>query len=57
MGGGESVSTQTVIQNGRQKTITKRTRIDNHGNTICEVTEEYKDPSTGQIVRNQYISN
>lgn len=31
MGGGmgESISQQTVIENGRQKTITKKTRVDN----------------------------
>ena len=57
MGGGESFSTQTVIENGRQKTISKKTRIDNHGNTVTEVTEEYKDPYSGQIVKNKYISN
>jgi len=34
MGGGmgESISTQTVIENGRQKTVTKKTRIDQNGN-------------------------
>lgn len=34
MGGGmgESISQQTVIQNGQQKTITKKTRRDHEGN-------------------------
>lgn len=49
MGGGmgESISTSTVIENGRQKTITKKTRIDGQGNKTTEVFEEFSDPRTG----------
>ena len=54
---GESVSQQTVIVNGQQKTITKRTKVDASGNQTTEVIEEFKDPSTGQRIKNQYIEN
>jgi hypothetical protein len=49
MGGGmgESISTSTVIENGRQKTITKKTKVDQNGNRTTEVIEEFKDPRTG----------
>ena len=32
MGMGESISQQTVIQNGQQKTVTKKTKRDHQGN-------------------------
>ena len=43
MGGGmgESISQQTVIQNGQQKSITKKTRRDQNGNQTTEIIEEY----------------
>ena len=59
MGGGmgESISQQTVIENGRQKTITKKTKTDRNGNQTTEIIEEYKDPRTGQHIQNKYIEN
>ena len=58
MGGmGESISQQTIIENGRQKTVTTKTRIDQNGNQTKEVIEEYQDPRTGQHIQNQYIEN
>ena len=59
MGGGmgESVSQQTVIENGRQKTITKKTKMDNQGNYTTEVIEEYNDPHTGERIQNKYLTN
>jgi len=43
MGGGmgESISQQTVIENGQQKTVTKKTKIDQHGNKTTEIIEEF----------------
>jgi hypothetical protein len=57
MGMGESISQQTVIQNGQQKTITKKTRRDHTGQQTTEIIEEYQDPRTGQMIRNKYIEN
>lgn len=60
MGGGgvgESISTQTVIENGRQKTITKKTTMDRNGNQKTEVVEEYTDPRTGRMIQNSYVDN
>ena len=59
MGGGmgESISTSTVIENGRQKTITKKTKIDGQGNKTTEVIEEFSDPRTGQTIQNKYLEN
>lgn len=51
MGGGgmgESISQSTVIENGRQKTVTKKTKIDSQGNRTTEITEEFQDPRTGE---------
>lgn len=56
-GMGESISTQTIIENGRQKTITKKTKIDRNGNKTTEVIEEMSDPRTGQRTKNTYIEN
>lgn len=48
MGGfGESVSMQTVMENGRQKTVKTTTKVDQNGNQTKEVIEEYDDPHTG----------
>ena len=49
MGGGmgESISQQTVIENGQQKTITKKTKFDQNGNKTTEIIEEFQDPRTG----------
>jgi len=43
MGGGmgESISQQTVIENGRQKTVTTKTTVDRNGNRQTEVIEEF----------------
>ena len=38
---GESVSQQTIIENGRQKTITKKTNMDRNGNKTTEITEDF----------------
>lgn len=58
MGGfGESISQQTIIENGRQKTITTKTKIDQNGNQTKEVIEEFNDPRTGQRIQNKYIEN
>ena len=60
MGGGgmgESISQQTVFENGRQKTITKKTTIDRNGNQRTEVTEEFKDGDTGEHKKIQYKHN
>ena len=60
MGGGgmgESISSQTVIENGRQKTITKKTTIDRNGNQKTEIVEEFQDPKTGRMIQNQYVDN
>lgn len=58
MGGmGESISQQTVIENGRQKTITKKTTTDRNGNRQTEIIEEFRDPRTGEHVRNKYLDN
>lgn len=58
MGGfGESISQQTIIENGRQKTVTTKTKIDQNGNQTKEVIEEFIDPRTGQHVQNKYIEN
>ena len=51
-GSGESISTQTIIENGRQKTITKKTTMDRNGNQKTEVFEEYQDPHTGRMIQN-----
>lgn len=40
-GMGESISQSTVIENGRQKTVTKKTKIDQNGNRTTEITEEF----------------
>jgi len=53
MGGmGESISQQTVIENGRQKTITTKTKIDQNGQQTKEIYEEYIDPRTGEHIQN-----
>ena len=57
MGMGESISQQTVIQNGQQKTITKKTRRDHTGQQSTEIIEEYQDPRTGQMIRKKYTEN
>ena len=57
MGMGESIQQQTVIQNGQQKTITKKTKRDHTGASTTEIIEEYQDPRTGQMIRNKYIEN
>jgi hypothetical protein len=45
MGGGgsmgESISQSTVIENGRQKTITKKTTMDRNGNRTTEIIEDF----------------
>ena len=46
-----------MIQNGQQKTITKKTKRDHTGNQTTEIIEEYQDPRTGQVIRNKYIEN
>lgn len=46
-----------MIENGRQKTITKKTKTDKNGNQTTEIIEEYKDPRTGQHIQNKYIEN
>ena len=46
-----------MIENGRQKTITKKTKTDRNGNQTTEIIEEYKDPRTGQHIQNKYIEN
>lgn len=55
--GGESVSQQTVIENGTRKTVTKKTKIDGNGNQTTEVIEEYQDPRTGEVFQEKYIEN
>lgn len=59
MGGGmgESISQQTVIQNGQQKTITKKTKMDQHGNQTTEIIEEFQDPRTGEMIQKKYLEN
>ena len=60
MGGGgmgESISQSTVIENGRQKTITKKTKMDGQGNRTTEIIEEFQDPRTGEQIQNRYIEN
>ena len=60
MGGGgmgESISQQTVYENGRQKTITTKTKMDSRGNKTTEVIEETTDPRTGRTEKVQYIEN
>ena len=40
-GMGESISQSTVIENGRQKTITKKTTMDRNGNRTTEIIEDF----------------
>jgi hypothetical protein len=46
-----------VVENGRQKTITKKTKTDRNGNQTTETIEEFKDPRTGQHIQNKYIES
>lgn len=61
MGGGgsmgESISQSTVIENGRQKTITKKTTMDRNGNRTTEIIEDFQDPRTGEQIQNRYLEN
>jgi len=60
MGGGgigESISQRTIIENGRQKTVTTKTKTDAQGNRTTEVIEETTDPRTGRTEQKKYIEN
>ena len=57
MGMGEYVSQQTVIRNGQQKIITKKTTLDKCGNQSTQIMESFQDPHTGEIIENKYLEN
>jgi hypothetical protein len=56
-GMGQSVSQKTVIENGKRKTVTTKTTIDQNGQKTTEIIEEFQDPRTGQTVQNKYVEN
>jgi DnaJ family protein B protein 6 len=43
MGGGTSIKTSTVIENGRKVTRTEKTTTDRNGQRVTEVTEKTDD--------------
>lgn len=54
MGGGTSIKTSTVIENGRKVTRTEKTTTDRNGQRVTEVTEK-TDDGRGNVQQQSYM--
>ena len=53
-GGGSSMKTSTVMENGKRVTRTEKTTVDRNGKKVTEVTEQ-TDDGRGNVLQNTYM--